>query len=91
MEKWNENCPLCNSPECKIEEITGRKDWNGCGIVVTCNEGMRAEIHQSVWTCAEHGERYKRFNMIYLFCWRIRKKEYTKRGIRIGSFMMSVV
>ena len=67
MEKWNENCPLCNSPECKIEEITGRKDWNGCGIVVTCNEGMRAEIHQSVWTCAEHGERYKRFNMIYLF------------------------
>lgn len=47
MEKWNENCPLCNSPECKIEEITGRKDWNGCGIVVTCNEGMRAEIHQT--------------------------------------------
>ena len=47
LEKWNENCPLCNSPECKIEEITGRKDWNGCGIVVTCNEGMRAEIHQS--------------------------------------------
>ena len=66
MEEWSEFCPLCGNPECEIKTIVGN-DWDQCGIVIKCNEGMQAEIHQSVWTCAEEEDVHKRFNMIYLF------------------------
>lgn len=66
MERWNDNCPLCNGQECEIKTIIGG-DWNQRGISVTCNEGMSAEIDCSVWVSAEKEEANKRFNMIYLF------------------------
>lgn len=68
MEKWRGKCPLCNGQGCEINKIVGNEnDWDRCGIVVTCNEGMQAEIHESVWACADKEEVHKRFNMIYVF------------------------